>query len=145
MSPFNESQAGKLTSVYNTVDTHLWVAPEGIHSQSNFYYTTPHPELATPLSATTDQLLSQLPAATYLSANSRDIKRQWQALTKAGLKDPSSQWLVDSIRKGVRTATGLDMDKDVISWMDGEYALALFPTTGDYSTTSRLTSIWGWG
>jgi len=130
MSPFNESQTGKLTGVYNTVDTHLWIAPEGIHSQSNFYYTTPHPERATPLSVTSAQLLSRLPAATYLSANSRAIKQQWQALTKAGLKDPSSQRIVDSIRKGVRTSTGLDMDKDVISWMDGEYALALFPTTG---------------
>ncbi|PSB23787.1 DUF3352 domain-containing protein [Stenomitos frigidus] len=128
-SLFDESRLTALTKLYNTVDSRMWLEPDGIHSQANFYYTTPQPDLATRVVPDANQLLSRLPAATYLSANSRNFKQQWQRAI-AAQTDVTSQLAIASFRNAVRIGTGLDLEKDIFSLMDGEYALFFFPATG---------------
>ncbi|MBW4468858.1 MAG: DUF3352 domain-containing protein [Stenomitos rutilans HA7619-LM2] len=128
----SESQLTALTKLYSTVDSHIWLQPEGIHSQVNFYYTTPQPKMATRAVPDANQILSRLPSATYLSANSRNFKQQWQDSLDSAQDDLASQIAIASLRNGFRTATGLDPEKDVIPWMDGEYAFFFFPTTGGF-------------
>ncbi len=125
----NDSQLTAMTKLYSTADSHVWLQPEGIHSQVNFYYTTPQAARATQTVPTANQLLTRLPAATYLSANSRNFKQQWQTMVAAPETNPTRQLLIAELGKAVRSATGLDPEKDVIPWMDGEYALFFFPTT----------------
>lgn len=127
---FSEGQLRGLTKLYDTADAHIWLQPEGLRSQSNFYYTTPQPDKATILSPDANQLLMRLPATTYLSANSRNFKRQWKTAIDSVQDDLPNQLAIASLRNSFRTATGLDPEKDVIPWMDGEYALFFFPTTG---------------
>ncbi|UBF26035.1 DUF3352 domain-containing protein [Kovacikia minuta CCNUW1] len=126
----SESQINKFTQVYNTIDTHLWVQPEGIHGQTNLYYTKPQPQWVTSAEPNANQILSRLPAATYVSANSRNFKQQWQNMVEAGQYDPVSQDFVVSMRKTVPSLIGLDLEKDLLPWMDGEYTFFLFPTQG---------------
>ena len=128
---FDESQLTALTTLYKTADSHVWLQPEGIHSQINFYYTTPQPALATRVVPNANQILSRLPATTYLASSSRNFKQQWQR-ARAAQTDATSQLVFSSLRQSIRTATGLDLEKDILSWMDGEYALFFFPTTGGF-------------
>jgi hypothetical protein len=130
LPPLNEGLLSKMYGAYNTIDTHLWVQPEGIHGQTNLYYTTPQPNLATPVRPDANHILTRLPAATYVSTNGRNLKQQWQVLEQAGRLDPVSKEVVDGIRKTLPTLTGLDLEKDLVPWMDGEYTAFLFPTTG---------------
>ena len=130
LPPFNEKQLAALTKLYSSADSHVWLQPEGIHSQVNFYYTTPQPDLATRTRPDANQILTRLPAATYLSASSRNFKQQWQDSLASAQDDLASQIAIASLRNSFRTATGLDPEKDVIPWMDGEYAFFFFPTTG---------------
>lgn len=216
---------------YGAVDAYVWVQPEGIRSQINSYYKTPQPEQADVLTPDADQVLSRLPASTYVSASSRNFNQQWQTvleaaeqeaetlklqappqleeaedylrsrwqppealtesleyslqlnpdgsiqsvvpigqvssatLTQANIPnvgepfvsptpdgmeltmlvtlspdgeveaalesastEPTLQEALTTIREGVRALTGLDLEKDIISWLDGEYAAFLFPT-----------------
>jgi hypothetical protein len=130
LPPLDDKRLAALTKLYSTADSHVWLQPEGIHSQVNFYYTTPQPELATRTVPDANQILSRLPAATYLSASSRNFKQQWQDSLASAKDDLTSQIAIASLRNSFRTATGLDPEKDVIPWMDGEYAFFFFPTTG---------------
>ncbi|MBC7970047.1 MAG: DUF3352 domain-containing protein [Verrucomicrobia bacterium] len=130
LPPLNEKQLAALTKLYSSADSHVWLQPEGIHSQVNFYYTTPQPDLATRILPDANQILTRLPAATYLSASSRNFKQQWQDSLASAQDDLASQIAIASLRNSFRTATGLDPEKDVIPWMDGEYAFFFFPTTG---------------
>ncbi|MGA7933160.1 MAG: DUF3352 domain-containing protein [Kovacikia sp.] len=130
LPPLDDSQISQITRVYNTIDTHLWVQPEGIHGQTNFYYTKSHPALANSNQTTPNQILTRLPAATYLSANSRNFKQQWQSLTQAGQMDAVTQQFVVGLRNTIPGITGLDLERDLVPWMDGEYTFFLFPTTG---------------
>ncbi|XHX77995.1 MAG: DUF3352 domain-containing protein [Stenomitos frigidus ULC029] len=125
----DNNQLAALTKLYSTADSHVWLQPEGIHSQVNLYYTTPRPDLATRSTPDANQIVSRLPAATYLSASSRNFKEQWQTSISESKDDPSTLIALEGFRKAMRTV-GLDPEKDVFPWMDGEYAFFLFPATG---------------
>lgn len=125
-----ESQLALLTKMYNTFDTHLWLQPEGLHGQTNLYFTTPQPEMATQATPDANQILTRLPGTTFLSANSRNFNRQWQQLTQSAFSSPSTKPILNKVQAEFRKETGLDLEKDLIGWMDGEYAVFYYPTTG---------------
>lgn len=132
LPPLDDNQLTELTKLYSTADSYVWVQPEGIHSQTNVYYTTPRPDLATRTTPDANQILTRLPAATYLSASSRNFKQQWQTAIAAPPHDLTSDLAIASFRNGFRSATGLDPEKDVVPWMDGEYAFFFFPAAGGF-------------
>ena len=139
MPTLDENQLSALTKLYSTADSHVWLQPEGIHSQVNIYYTTPQPDLATRATSDANQIVTHLPAATYLSVNSRNFKEQWQTSLKESQDNPGTQLALTGFRESMR-AVGLDPEKDVFPWMDGEYAFFLFPATGGFfnSINSKL-------
>ncbi|WP_421658623.1 DUF3352 domain-containing protein [Leptothermofonsia sp. ETS-13] len=125
-----ESQMALLTKVYNTVDTYLWVQPEGLHGQTNFYFSTPQPQLATPAIPDANQILARLPGITYVSANGYNFKQQWQRFLDTIFPGSTSQQWLNKARAEFRKQTGLDLEKDIVNWMDREYAVFYYPTTG---------------
>lgn len=128
VTPLANTYITTLTKRYATIDTHLWVIPEGIRGQTNAYYTTPQPDLATPNLATANQIVRRLPAATFLSVNSRNFKQQWQQLVQLFPTDPALAIAYGSLGSSIRSVTGLDPQTDVLPWLDGEYAFFLFPS-----------------
>ncbi|NJM64589.1 MAG: DUF3352 domain-containing protein [Acaryochloris sp. RU_4_1] len=73
------------------------------------------------------KIIAQFPANTLMSANGGDISGQWKyALTQLESL-PEFKTGLDQVREQVRQATQLDLDKDIIGWMDGEVGLALIP------------------
>jgi len=124
------SQLQTLTQTYSAVDFSLWAQTEGIRIQSNAYYTKPQPELAMVVSPTANQILVQLPTNTYVSSNSRNFKQQWQRLEQLTGDEAYSKLALKAIQGIVKDVTGLDLEEDLLPWMDGEYAVCLFPTTG---------------
>lgn len=124
----DNSQLRQASSVYSTLDTFLWVQPEGVHGQTNFHYTTPQPDQATIADPQANQIMSRLPAATYLATNGRNFKREWDLILKILAPDPISQQFLTRFRDGFRSLIGLDLDKDIIAWLDREYVAFLFPT-----------------
>ncbi|MBW4521790.1 MAG: DUF3352 domain-containing protein [Scytolyngbya sp. HA4215-MV1] len=128
LPPIANPDLEKLTQTYNSVDGLTWIEPEGLRSQSNLYYTTPQPSLATVAFPDDNQILERLPAATYLSANSRNFKQQWQSFASEIDADPTTRFITKGIRDFIRNGTGLDLDKDLIPWMDKQYVFFLFPT-----------------
>jgi hypothetical protein len=128
LSAILRSQVEALSKTYNTTDFHLWLQPEGVRSQSNAYYVTPRPNAATVAVADANQVLNRLPSATYLSANSRNFKQQWQDFTEGMENDLFRQLFVRGLRQVIQNLTSLDLEKELVPWMDGEYAFFLFPT-----------------
>ncbi|MBD2043895.1 DUF3352 domain-containing protein [Microcoleus sp. FACHB-672] len=115
-----------LAETYDTLEGFVWVQPEGIRAQSAAYYTTPNPENATELTPNGDGILAKLPASTYMSSSSRNFQKQWSRMVK--LYGEEGQSFLDIFRDGIRSVTGLDLEEDIISWMDGEFSLFFFPS-----------------
>jgi hypothetical protein len=116
---------------YSSFDLFTWVTPKGIRSQSNSYFS----ELRSPSpkdTATRDRLLSHLPANIYGAITSRNLNRQWQWFVEESKQQSTYKILVEGVRMLTPLIVGsgldLDIEKDIISWIDGEYAVVVFPS-----------------
>lgn len=118
----------QLGKEYDSLDAIGWVDEQGVRSQSNAYFNKLKPELATQASPDDNKVLTRLPGATYISTNSRNLKRQWDLVVERSGEEGKP--FIDAMRQGVLNNTGLDLDKDIFGWMDREYALFLFPSEG---------------
>jgi len=118
-------------SQYSSFDLFTWSTPKGIRSQSNSYFSavrSPQPQSKEPR----DRLLSFLPLNVYGAITSRNFNRQWQWFVEESKSQPTYKIFVEGLRMLTPLIVGsgldLDIEKDVISWIDGEYALVAFPS-----------------
>lgn len=74
------------------------------------------------------KVISRFPANTLLSANGGSIKKQWPLFVDQFSGIPEFASAIDAMRIYVRQTTRLDLDRDIISWMDGEVGFALIPS-----------------
>ncbi|MEA5464376.1 DUF3352 domain-containing protein [Leptothoe sp. PORK10 BA2] len=81
---------------------------------------------------------SRLPADTVIMVSTSSIGPLWQALKDAerinGLLPVSSE----SLAKGLKTQTGLDIDNDILPWLGGEAAFGLLPPADDDRPESTI-------
>lgn len=118
-------------SQYNSFDLFTWITPKGLRSQSNNYFSevrSPSPKDT----ETRDRLLAYLPANIYGAVTSRNLNRQWQWFVDESKQQPTYKIFVEGLRTFVPmilgSESGIDIEKDFISWMDGEYAFVAFPS-----------------
>ncbi len=69
----------------------------------------------------------RLPDSTVLMASTSSIGPLWQALKDADQLNALLPVSADSLAKGLRAQTGLDIDNDVLPWLAGETSLGLLP------------------
>lgn len=133
----------------NSVVLGLGVEETGVHLQAVAQMnstTTPSPTNIQPNSY---KLLSYLPSETLMFINGRGIKEGWTNLVKQS--DSTIQGVVKQMRENLQMAN-LNVDQDIFSWMDQEFALGLVtsnqPTLGNlglggvlvFETSDRKTA-----
>lgn len=104
----------------------VWFPEDGLRVQSRINYSSPRPESSLNFSPNT--ILGQIPAATYLSFNGFNLSRDWQLFRANASGQSLLQGFLLPLERFARDSLQLDLDQDIIPWMDGEYALFLFPT-----------------
>ncbi len=83
---------------------------------------------ATPFQPAPGKVISQFPADTYFLFSGFNFKQTWQNILEQAKTEPTQQEGIDQFRKVFRESFNLDIDKDIIAWMDGELALGLIPS-----------------
>jgi hypothetical protein len=73
------------------------------------------------------QMTALLPADTVLMTSGSNLKQAWQDYSQQPDGTAPQRGTVNPtmVRNGFANLTGLDLDKDLMSWMDGEFSLAL--------------------
>jgi len=115
----------KEAKLYSTYEGFIWTQPDGIRSQSIAYLTTPSPIEPAIKSS---QILAQLPADTYVSISSRSFREQWFYLLQTTKLYPTLKPIIDGVREFTPQLVGMDLERDILPWLDGEYAVILFPS-----------------
>ncbi|NJL47125.1 MAG: DUF3352 domain-containing protein [Leptolyngbyaceae cyanobacterium SM2_5_2] len=114
-----------------TLEGVVYPTVQGIQVRGRYYYdAVPYTLGLTPPRSGADSLLALLPASTFLVASGYDLAGFWQGIAMA--LEVASEFTrngLDSLRSGFTAATGLDLDRDVLSWMDGEFAITAIPAT----------------
>lgn len=111
---------------YSSISGFVWEQPEGLRLQLNAYRK--QPSLTNVLASNTTQLLPRLPAPAYGVTTGSNIYGQWQMLVTALSSTPQFKDGLAQFNQAFTTTTKLDLDKDILSWMTGEFALFFYPT-----------------
>lgn len=114
---------------YGNVNGFVTIQPEGLRLQVSAYRQALKSKQSK-ITKKTGTMLDRMPGATYSAVTGRNLNQQWQQLAKGFSTKPQLKEYLEMFRNGIRTTTGLDWDKDILGWMDGEYGFFLFPTKG---------------
>ncbi len=77
----------------------------------------------------------RLPADTFLMFSGSNLQQFWLDYID-GQGNPLLPISPDAVRSGLKSFTNLDLDEDLLSWMQGEFTVALLPSAAN--VTSRL-------
>ena len=97
---------------------------EGLRFEINTYLKNDN---FNPLANNEAKVLNLLPQETFLLVSGVNLYQSWQSLVSQAKGNASSAQLIDQIRKTVKDSTKLDLDQDILKWMNGEFAIAAVP------------------
>lgn len=98
--------------------------PEGIRFRS-VSWLKPNSERRYEVRNTAKTMPDRLPAETILMASGGSLKRLWQDYTQGLSANPIGFINPEGLRRGIKSSVDLDLDQDVLAWMDGEFTLGL--------------------
>lgn len=74
-------------------------------------------------------MTNRLPAETLMMFSGGNLRRLWADYVLTSQKNPLSPIQPEKLRKGFKNLSSLDLDKDLLSWMGGEFAISIVPNT----------------
>jgi tetratricopeptide (TPR) repeat protein len=124
-----ENQVGLLRQAYNNLEGFVWATPEGLSVEGSLGLT---PLFAKSLAdlfkkvETKGQVLKQIPAVTYGMTNGVVPPFLQPGLSVLSTNKQTKPFL-DNVRSSTKGFLGFD-DRDLLPWMNGEFAMFAFPT-----------------
>ncbi|MBC1218708.1 DUF3352 domain-containing protein [Nostoc sp. UCD121] len=75
------------------------------------------------------KMQSRVPAETLMMLSGGNLQRLWGDYVLTSQRNPLSPIAPEQLRGGIKSLTTLDLDKDLLSWMKGEFSLSVIPNT----------------
>ncbi|MEH2349299.1 MAG: DUF3352 domain-containing protein [Nostoc sp.] len=75
------------------------------------------------------KMQSSLPAETLMMLSGGNLQRLWGDYVLTSQGNPLSPIAPEQLRGGIKSLTTLDLDKDLLSWMKGEFSLSVIPSS----------------
>ena len=113
---------------YLSFNALIWADEAGGRLQFRSDYRDPQPEVAARY-LNPNRLLSRLPGGTYVATNGINLGQSLLTLVSTVEEIPEIASVLDGVRGEIRQALGLEL-QDLLQWMDGEFALFLYPPIG---------------
>jgi hypothetical protein len=106
--------------------------PEGMRMKS-ISWLKPDSQRVYQVENKAGSMQSLLPGETLMMLSGGNLQRLWQDYVQDTQSNPLAPLRPDELRGGVKSTTGLNLDRDLLSWMGGEFALSVIPSaaTGD--------------
>jgi hypothetical protein len=76
-------------------------------------------------------VLNSLPQEAFLLVSGTNLNQSWQSIVAQAKGNANSEQLLDQVRKSVKDATKLDLERDILKWMTGEFAIAAIPNNNN--------------
>ncbi|MGK7903026.1 MAG: DUF3352 domain-containing protein [Hormoscilla sp.] len=82
------------------------------------------------------QIMPQLlPADTMLAISGGNLARLWQEYTREAEANPIEIIDAEWVRRALAQTTGLDLEADLLNWMESEFSIAMIPAISDTDST----------
>ncbi len=72
-------------------------------------------------------MTSRLPTETLMMFSGGNLRRTWADYVLTAQKNSLSPIKPEKLRSGFKNLSGLDLDRDLLSWMGGEFAVSVVP------------------
>ncbi|MEH2384952.1 MAG: DUF3352 domain-containing protein [Nostoc sp.] len=106
----------------------MTLEPEGIRFKG-VSWLNPNSQRVLTVENKAGEMQSRLPAETLMMLSGGNLQRLWGDYVLTSQGNPLSPIAPEQIRGSIKSFTNLDLDKDLLSWMKGEFSLSVIPTT----------------
>jgi len=106
----------------------MTLEPEGIRLKG-VSWLNPNSQRVLAVENKAGKMQSRLPAETLMMLSGGNLQRLWGEYVLTSQRNPLSPIAPEQLRSGVKSLTDLDLDKDLLSWMKGEFSLSIIPNT----------------
>ncbi|MBD2385655.1 DUF3352 domain-containing protein [Cylindrospermum sp. FACHB-282] len=72
---------------------------------------------------------SRLPGETLMMLSGTNLQRLWADYVLTAQSNPQAPFTPEQLRGGVKSLTNMDLDRDLLRWMKGEFSLSVIPST----------------
>ncbi len=122
--------------------TTINLEPEGIGFKS-ISWLNPDSDRVHVVQNNAGKMQRLLPAETLMMVSGGNLQQLWLDYLRSVKTNPMTPIPPENLRAGVKNTTGLDLDDDLLSWMDGEFSLAVIPapTKADASPNDFALSL----
>lgn len=115
---------------YASINSTIRLQPEGLRFQAQTFLNKSGTADIKSANKQEQTIVSKMPAATYSASTGSNISLQWQTIVNLLSTTSEFKKGLADFRNFVKSSTDLDLDRDIIGWMDGEYGFFMFPTKG---------------
>lgn len=74
------------------------------------------------------KMQNRVPAETLMMLSGNNLPRVWADYVSTSQGNPVSPIAPEQLRGGIKTLTNMDLERDLLSWMGGEFAMSVVPT-----------------
>ncbi|MBD2516953.1 DUF3352 domain-containing protein [Nostoc sp. FACHB-973] len=106
----------------------MTLEPEGIRLKG-VSWLNPNSQRVLAVENKAGKMQSRVPAETLMMLSGGNLQRLWGEYVLTSQGNPLSPIAPEQLRGGVKSLTDLDLDKDLLSWMKGEFSLSVIPNT----------------
>ncbi|PPS45360.1 DUF3352 domain-containing protein [Chroococcidiopsis sp. TS-821] len=106
----------------------ITIEPEGLRLRS-ISWLKPNSQHVHRVENNAGQMQRRLPAETLMMLSSGNLQQLWQDYTLTSQSNPLTPFPPENLRAGFKSLTGLDLDRDLLSWMNREFSIAVVPAS----------------
>ena len=107
----------------------------------NISWLKPNSQRKYQLTNNADAMPQLLPVNTLMMVSGGNLKQFWQEYVQGAESNPMTPFKPKEIRSAVKNFTDLDLDRDLVSWMGGEFSLSLIPANQAKQTNTESSNI----
>ncbi|NJK38364.1 MAG: DUF3352 domain-containing protein [Oscillatoriales cyanobacterium RM2_1_1] len=85
-------------------------------------------------------MLKRVPDSAIMVVSGGNLQQLWQDYTEGAQGNPIAPFNPDALAKSLKQSTGLELEKDFLNWMDGEFALSLIPANPDKENPQKFSA-----
>ncbi|MES1021534.1 DUF3352 domain-containing protein [Gloeocapsa sp. BRSZ] len=104
----------------------ITIEPEGLRLRS-ISWLKPNSQRVHRVENSAGQMQRRLPAETLMMLSGGNFQQLWQDYTLTSQSNPLTPFPPENLRAGFKSLTGLDLDRDLLSWMNREFSIAVVP------------------
>ncbi|MEH2075304.1 MAG: DUF3352 domain-containing protein [Nostoc sp.] len=112
---------------------------EGIHFKG-VSWLNPNSQRVLTVENNAGKMQSRLPAETLMMLSGGNLQRLWGDYVLTSQGNPLSPIAPEQLRGGIKSLTTLDLDKDLLSWMKGEFSLSVIPSSPKQGSPDNFRS-----